>query len=257
MRQAFALIISIALGLLAVFAMKNYINQEKKAATRQEDMVEVLFSKRQMTAKTILQRSDVESKYLPSSSVTPDMVKPHEIIEIVDRPIEREVNRGGPLFHSDFLGTRHEQMTGLATGRRWISVPVNQVNGVSGLIHPGNRVDILYTQAQANDVKLGQNASSTVLLLENMTVHATDSQTLSIPALDKKNRNYSTLTLNATPLEAAVLTAASKSGTLTFMIRSKDDFEPSATTKPITAATLEAMARQANAERWKSVSSGK
>jgi pilus assembly protein CpaB len=253
MRQAFALIISIALGLLAVFAMKNYIAQEKKSSVQKIDMVEVLFSKRHLPPKTVLQRSDVYPSFLPSGSVTPDMVKPHEFIEINGLSVHREVNRGGPLFHSDFLSTQRKYISEVQKGRRLISIAVNQISGVSGLIRPGQRVDILYSTVESS-FGAAKGQSQTVMLLENVSVHATDDKTVDIPlAFNQKRAGYSTVTFSVTPTEAVILTNASRQGVITLALRSKDDFTPSALKGNINDKNLLDSAKRANAERWKKI----
>ncbi|MBF0197533.1 MAG: Flp pilus assembly protein CpaB [Planctomycetes bacterium] len=256
MRQAFALIISLALGLLAVYAMKNYINQEKRAANKKVAMVEVLCTTRQIIAKSVIERADLKMIELPETSVTPDMVKMPEIGVVEGKTIQREVNRGGVLFHSDFLGKQRERMSGISKGRRLLSVPVSQVTGVSGLIKPGSRVDLLYTEsASAKRGGAGADSSSTAILLENVTVYATDSQTIDIPqsSMSNRGRSYSTLVLSVTPTEAAVLVAANRLGTITFTLRSKSDFTPSKILTEVDKNSLVSLAKDENKKRWDAI----
>ncbi len=250
MRQALALVISIVLGLLAVFAMKNYINREKNTTEKTEEMVKVLFVKRHLAAGTKLMLADIQPKDFPLSSITPDMVKIHEKIEIEGKVIRREINRGGPLFHSDFLSERRKIVSSIAKGRRLVSLPVNQISGVSGLIKPGNRVDILLTLTSTE--KTQKNLTKTILLLQNVSIYATDSQTATISERFglKKKRSYSTLTLSATPTEAALLTNAVSLGSISFILRSNDDFGRTPSNLTINVQNIEQKAREANEKRW-------
>jgi pilus assembly protein CpaB len=253
MRQALALVISIVLGLLAVFAMKNYINREKTTTGQVEEMVKVLFVKRHLSAGTKLMQSDIDVMKFPLKSVSSDMVKSHEIIEIAGKVLRREINRGGPLFHSDFLTERRKVITSIAKGRRLVSVPVNQISGVSGLIKPGNRVDILLTYiAESNALK---NVSKTILLLQNVSVYATDSTTATLPQRFgfKKKNSYSTLTLSVTPTEAALLTNATSLGSIGFLLRSNEDFGKAPAGLHINVKNIEEKAKEANNLRWSKV----
>jgi pilus assembly protein CpaB len=257
MRQALALVISIVLGLMAVFAMKNYINREKNTTEKTEEMVKILFVKRHLSAGTKLMLADIQPKDFPLSSVTPDMVKIHEKIEIEGKVIRREINRGGPLFHSDFLSERRKIVSSIAKGRRLVSLPVNQISGVSGLIKPGNRVDILLTLTSTE--KTQKNLTKTILLLQNVSIYATDSQTSTISERFglKKKRSYSTLTLSVTPTEAALLTNAVSLGSISFLLRSNDDFGRTSSDLSINVTNIEQKAREANELRWQVIKEAK
>jgi pilus assembly protein CpaB len=177
------------------------------------------------------------------------MVKPHEMTEIRNKAIQREVNRGGPIFHSDFLKAKMEALTGILPGRRLVSVPVSQVTGISGLIKPGDRVDILFSHQV---VGRSNTKATTEMLMENVTVHATDNKTVDTGLVSKQRMKlYSTLTLLATPTEAAVLTNASREGTLTFLLRSPKDLRPGTFVGKVDADNLSELAKSANRERWK------
>jgi|SaaInlStandDraft_1057018.scaffolds.fasta_scaffold44711_2 pilus assembly protein CpaB len=253
MKQAIALSLSILLGLLAVFAMRSHIEREKASTKVKVDEVEVLFASQPVLSGAPLTKNMVQIRTLPSSAVSSDMVKPHELIEIMDKAIQREVNRGGPIFHSDFLKAKMEALTGILPGRRLVSVPVSQVTGISGLIKPGDRVDILYSHQVVgrNDTK-----ATTEMLIENITVHATDNKTVDTGLVAKQRQKlYSTLTLLATPTEAAVLTNASREGTLTFLLRSPKDLRPGTFSGKVNATNLTELAKTANRDRWKGGSS--
>jgi Flp pilus assembly protein CpaB len=125
------------------------------------------------------------------------------------------------------------------------------VTGVSGLVKPGHRVDIFYTRAVKSGDQQGA-VTETMLLLENVGVHAIDAQTIHVPTRrDQRQRNYSTLTLSVTPQEAAVLTQASREGVITFTIRAKEDFRKLQNLSAVDHKNLSSLARKANAERWK------
>lgn len=249
MKQAIALSLSILLGLLAVFAMRSHIQRETATSQVKIDEVEVIFASQPILSGTAISDGLLTIKKLPVTAVTPDMVKPHEMTEIRNKAIQREVNRGGPIFHSDFLKAKMEALTGILPGRRLVSVPVSQVTGISGLIKPGDRVDILYSHQV---VGRSNTKATTQMLIENITVHATDNKTVDTGLVSKQRAKlYSTLTLLATPTEAAVLTNASREGTLTFLLRSPKDLRPGTFTGEVDAANLKEMAKAANRERWK------
>ena len=79
MRQTIALIVSILIAVIAVIAMKNYMDQQKESYQKQWDLASVMVAKRRLPQDTILDRDDVEAKALPSNFVTADMIEPRDL----------------------------------------------------------------------------------------------------------------------------------------------------------------------------------
>ncbi|WP_147534439.1 Flp pilus assembly protein CpaB [Bacillus marasmi] len=106
--------------------------------------------------------------------------------------------------------------------KRAISIAVDHVKGLSGLIRPGNFVDIIAFIPES-----AQNPSTTEILLEEIKVLAVGSQTDKTiknidPALET-TFTYPTVTVEVTPDQALALTNVSVKGSLTFMLRKNPD----------------------------------
>jgi len=114
--------------------------------------------------------------------------------------------------------------------KRAVAVRVDRTTGVSGFIHPGNRVDVLVTLTS------GKNPISvTKTVLENILVLATG------PEIEKKGKeerpmgmgmntgppgmDVDTITLEVTPEEAEKLTLAAVGGKLQLALRNASDME--------------------------------
>jgi pilus assembly protein CpaB len=111
----------------------------------------------------------------------------------------------------------------LKPGRRAVSIAGNKLLGVSGLINPGDRVDILLTSA---DPKTKTNVNKTVF--ENVLVLATGTQ-LSRNA-EGKPSPVDSYTLDVTPEQAEKLVLSSSEGKIHFALRSILDRETVLTT---------------------------
>ena len=111
----------------------------------------------------------------------------------------------------------------LKPGRRAVSIAGNKLLGVSGLINPGDRVDILLT---SNDPKTGTTVNKTVF--ENVLILATGTQ-LSRNA-EGKPSPVDSYTLDVTPEQAEKLVLASSQGKIHFSLRSILDRETVLTT---------------------------
>jgi pilus assembly protein CpaB len=112
----------------------------------------------------------------------------------------------------------------LKPGKRAVSVAGNKVLGLSGLINPGDRVDILLTTADPKNPESKVNKT----VFENVLVLATGAQ-LSRNAEGKPSPvdNY---TLEVTPEQGEKLVLAAAQGKIHFALRSFSDRETVLTT---------------------------
>jgi pilus assembly protein CpaB len=118
----------------------------------------------------------------------------------------------------------------LKPGMRAISIAVNEVSGLAGLIYPGDRVDVLlvHTVGEVQAPPAGAPPSATgaatggqhrvsETILSNVRILAMD-QNLSHPA-GQPAQVARTLTIEVTPKQAEMLTVAVQLGQLTLSLR--------------------------------------
>lgn len=118
--------------------------------------------------------------------------------------------------------SKPKQKLKIAPNKRAISIEVDHVKGLSGLIRPGNFVDIIAFIPES-----AQNPSTTEILLEEIKVLAVGSQTDKTiknidPALET-TFTYPTVTVEVTPDEALAIANVSVKGSLTLMLRKNPD----------------------------------
>lgn len=121
----------------------------------------------------------------------------------------------------------------LKPGKRAISVKGDKVLGISGLIKPGDRVDVLLI---TTDPKTKEKINKTVF--ENVRVLATGTQLLE--KADGKPSPVDHYTLEVTPEEGERLTLAATKGKLRFALRNILDTETVLTTGATLQETLAA-----------------
>ena len=122
---------------------------------------------------------------------------------------------------------------------RALSIPVDAISGVSGLLTPGDRIDILGTFPVSSKEELIPDASGggsvgyvTMTLLQNVTLLAVGQQLSSVGAnQDGRRANYSTVTLSVTVDEAELLTIAQTRGKLMLLLRNREDIKTVAVSK--------------------------
>jgi len=154
---------------------------------------------------------------------------------VVGRVLIYPVRVNEPVFESRLAPV--EVKTGgvaavISPKKRAIAVKVDKVIGVSGFIHPGNRVDILMTLATGRTFN-----PVTKTILENILVLAVGSETKERRGLEEKSSPTDVITLEVTPEEAEKLALAGTEGRLQLALRNFSDTENTAT-RGTTVSTL-------------------
>jgi pilus assembly protein CpaB len=151
--------------------------------------------------------------------------------------LRRPLAAGEPIRHSDFAkpGDRDFLQVVLTPGSRAIAIPVSTGGASTGLLSPGDRVDVILTQNFKNDSAgdlrntpvTRRSVSETVV--ENLRVLAIDAPDPKATA-NPANGNFGrTVTLEVTPDQVEQINVAAELGKLTVALRS--------VTGPITLAT--------------------
>lgn len=174
------------------------------------------------------------------TSLTGDMVKvvPYlkeslpggyysDVSGVNGRTIIYPVKAGEPIFESKLAPTT-VSMGGVAAlvspKKRAMGVKVDKVVGVSGFIHPGNRVDVLVTLSKNER----QNSPMTKIVLENILVLATGTE-LEKTGKQEKPAQVDVITLEVTPEEGERLALAASEGKLQLALRNFTDTDSSQT----------------------------
>lgn len=141
---------------------------------------------------------------------------------LVGRVLVFPVKANEPILESR-LAPRELKTGGVAAvinaKKRAIAVKVDKVIGVSGFVHPGNRVDVLVTLATG---KTSDPVTKTVL--ENVLVLATGPE-MEKGGKEEKQSLVDVITLEVTPEEAEKLALAVTEGRLQLVLRNFSDTE--------------------------------
>lgn len=222
-----AVVGGVAAGIIAVVLVQTYLQRERQSIFSGMEMVSVLVAADDLPAgtkmtKNVLSKRDIPKKYVNGSSVSLKDVK-----LVLGQELIFPLKKNDPILWSD-LGEASEQLRskhGLAEnvtrGERAFSMEVNSVSGVSGMLKPGDHVDILTT---IRNPQTGE--TTTMTLLQNLTILATGSSLTADEKMKndrKSSRTYSTITLQVTLEEAELLLFSADKGTLTSVLRNPAD----------------------------------
>ncbi|HEY1606208.1 MAG TPA: Flp pilus assembly protein CpaB [Allosphingosinicella sp.] len=189
---------------------------------------EVLVSTRTLPVGTIIDAGAFRYQQWPDKLTQPAYYikgqTPGGPQDLVGTVVRNEIAAGAPITQGSLVkpGERGFLAAALGPGMRAITVPVSVTSGVAGFVFPGDRVDMVLTQEVGGGDGPPLKASETII--RNIRVLATD-QRMSAQGDDGKPqvRNFSTVTLEATPKIAEKIAVAQQIGQLSLSLRSIAD----------------------------------
>jgi pilus assembly protein CpaB len=259
---------AVGFGILAAVLATFYL-KSKEAAIRAglegpaETFVPVVVAKEDLPKGIRISGGYFAVREAPAEFVHPNAVHPQDFESVQGRFLVEPMAKGKPLlsnflnetFPVDFSDTVRE-------GRRAMTVTVDEINSIAGLIRPGNFVDIYvniatqaigfqdvsltggaaalpaggigaseaFQQAAARAVGLGQAASDVIVpVLQSVRVLATADATWE-ENLDElmrpqrtEGRRFTNITVDVSPTEAALLATAADKGDLLALLRNRKD----------------------------------
>ena len=231
-----ALAVAAVFGALAVLMTSVYLDQQRKAIFKGTTPIKILVAKRNLRAGTRLDRSMIDVYTVPEKYVRTSATQPKDLDLILGQRLVNDLRRGDPILFTDLGkpgkgGGRLRIQDIVKPGERALSMPVDEQTGVSGLIRPGDHVDILGTFT--DPVK---KERVTVTILQNVTVLAVGGK---LAGEYRGGGRYNTITLLVTQEEAEILVfALGHGGRLTYLLRHHSDVETVARTPKVSLATI-------------------
>jgi pilus assembly protein CpaB len=148
--------------------------------------------------------------------------------------VRRGLSAGQPITDGVVVkpGERGFLAAVLEPGTRAVSVPINATSGNSGLIFPGDRVDLILTQTLSPEEGPSRRVSETVL--EGIRVIAMGDQTSDETGEGKSHEGARTATLEVTPGQAEAVALVTELGKLSLSLRSlaRDGEDPPLVAEP-------------------------
>jgi pilus assembly protein CpaB len=221
-RSLVLLLAALALGGLSAFGVKRFIQHqmEEVEARGKGRMVRVLVPKEDLPKGAPLTQAAVAAREVPADWAHSNAITPQQFDRVENQKLAYPAVRGEMILWSMLEGQRAPSFSArLPAGRRAITVPVDEVNSISGMLQPGDRIDLIVSARKDSRAYMFP-------LLQNVVVLATGSQ--AVPAGDTSGkeggrRSYTTITLDASPQDAQRVLAAREIGKLAALLRSPGD----------------------------------
>ena len=228
--------ISVAAALFAVFLLYSYTNERntelaQKFAARRS----VVVATKDINEMETIDASKLELKSIPMDYIQPDALsQPEQAVGMValapikagEQILQNKIMEPGPVTGLSLQVTPQ---------KRAVSIPIDAVHGVSKLIKPGDRIDVV----AAIDVGHGAQAHKEVrTILQNVSVLATGLRIINeLPRLFEQigkqdfirnirgDTKFSTITVEVTPQQAQnlIYILATSPGSLFLTLRHPTD----------------------------------
>ena len=210
--------VALVIGLLAALAARSYLSSQMDAMEAQSrgNKVSVVVAKRELRRGERLSSENVAVRAIPADFAHSNAVTPGDFDRLDGQPLAFPVKPGEMVLWSLMESKRAPTFSArVDAGRRAITVPVDEINSISGLLEPGDTIDLMVTFDR-------KGKKTTLTLLQGVRVMATGQRSADDPKSGER-RQYSTVTLDTTPDQARNVILARDVGKLTALLRNPQD----------------------------------
>jgi len=210
--------VALAIGGLAALAARSYLSNQMAAieARAKGKTTMVIVAKSDIGKGVKLSSENVAVRAIPVEYAHSVAVTPDDFERINGQALAYPV-KSGEMILWGLMETRKVPTFSarVEAGRRAMTVPVDEINSISGMLEPGDMIDLMVTVDQ-------RGKKVTFPLLQSVQVMATGQRSVDDPKSGER-RQYSTVTLNTTPDQAENIIVARDVGKLTALLRNPND----------------------------------
>lgn len=216
----FILIAALVVGGIAAYGTKNYIKNkvDDLEQRNKKEMVEVVVPNKDLEKGTVLSFDNMAVRKIPKEWALSGAIKPAEFTRADGAVLAFPAKNGETVTWSQIVGEKAAIFsTKLQIGRRAVTVPVDEVSSISGMVQPDDLIDIIVSLSK-------DSRNYTFTLLQSVRVLATGTKVSQEDKdADGRFRTFTTVTLDTTPEDAKRLIAARQIGKVTALLRSPGD----------------------------------
>jgi len=206
------LVVAVGCGLVAMLGVKQVISQQP---TETVETVQVLRAIAEIQPGAVLDDMNTEFVETALTSVPEGAVI--DIKEIELRYLKVPVMPGDWILKKKLTESRGAEAS-IPEGMGIVTIPVDATTSHSGMLLPGNRIDLLLTYSDASS---GACLQKTITVLEYVEVFAVDNR---VYGIDKEGDvQAKNITLLVAPEQGKAVTLAGKVGALSTMMRARGE----------------------------------
>jgi len=243
------LIIGGVCGLIAVVLINHYIQQQTEEAKKivaqsQKNLTTVVVAKQDIPAGATIKES-----MLAEATLNRNMVQPRSAVSIdrvVDKVAIAPISKGEQVLLNKITisGEVGSLAMKVPSGKRAVTVSVDNISSVGGMLRPGDHVDIVgmvpipTTNAEGKQV----NQLATMPLFQDVLVLAVGQEFTNVQVAKKEEKAASAspvITFALSPQEANLIVFVQEQGKIRLVLRSPGDTQ----TQQVAPASWETLLR--------------
>ncbi|HJV73497.1 MAG TPA: Flp pilus assembly protein CpaB [Noviherbaspirillum sp.] len=213
--------VALGIGLLAAAVAYSYLSNQMQAieARARGATVPIVVAKLDLPKGARLSPENVAVRQIPRDFAHSGAVQPGQFERLNGQVLAYPIKGGEMILWSQTEGKKVATFSArIEAGHRAMTVPVDEINSISGMLEPGDVIDLMLT-VDHNSRKLS------FPLLQSVQVMATGQRSVDDPKSGER-RSYSTVTLDTTPEQAQRVIVAREAGKITALLRNPDDKQP-------------------------------
>jgi pilus assembly protein CpaB len=238
-RQKIILIIGVLLAVSAVFLVRSYLDEQRKAiiydakrqlAKAQEDSIPVLVANTDIPAGSPVDPNKFQTKYASKKNIEPQAISSPDRIAGMVTVVP--IAQGEQATLSKFARIR-QQTIGLAEstpiGKRAVTISVDNLSSFAGMLKSGNYVDVIATITVPASQQIKVAKTSVIPVFQNVLVLAVGQNIMAGSPEEKKYmKNEKSeaspfITLALSPEEASLFSFIQEQGKIRLVLRSSSD----------------------------------
>lgn len=246
MRKKLPLIIGVVLALVAAYLIKVYTDQQrqvvfedanKRMAQIQAEQVPVLVATKDLAKGTAIDKDSVGVIIVPTQQVQPQAATSLDrvagMIAVVPLSKGEQITLNKLMSVKEATGAGGSLAMSTPIGKRAVTISVDSISAVGGMIRPGDYVDVVAMVTVPVTTPEGKQASqaAVVPLFQNTLVLAVGQETAAMPQAgaesrgkkEEKKAESPAITLALSPQEANLLAFVQEQGKIRLSLRSPSD----------------------------------
>jgi pilus assembly protein CpaB len=212
-----------------VLGARNYIGdrvaQEKARLATPPEMIELVVARHELRRNDIVSAETMAVRSLPKAFAPGGAVLPARFDSVLGSRLMSAMKAGEPLLSGNLTAVESTAISSrIRPGVRAMTVAVDEVNSLSGMLQPGDRIDIILS-ARIPGAAGVSTSEVTRTVMQDVPVLATGRQSRPGVAGEEFSggRPFTSITVEVDPVRAQRLVVAQRSGKLTAVLRNPGD----------------------------------
>jgi pilus assembly protein CpaB len=230
---------AISLGAIAAVGTRSWIGEqlaaERERLQPRQVMVPIVVARKDLPRGEVVDPAAFAVREVPRDYLAPGAIAPDRFESFAGAKLSVPLRAGEPLLQTLLEGADPGSFAArVSAGVRAFTVMVDEVNSLSGMLQPGDRIDLLLSARPPATASAPQPVEVTRTLLQGIRVLATGRQVRPGSDEPRAGRGYGAITVEVSPEQAQRLVVAQRIGRLTAMLRNPED------RAPVSAAPIDA-----------------